>query len=274
VSEEFKSVELGGRRIRYVDHGEGVPAVVIDQGQGLSIERSFERSVPVGWTRVFRDLQKSTRILMHDRAGLGSSDPAPGPRTSIQMVEDLRAVLAVARARPPYVLVGHSIGGFNMRLLAGRYPQEVAGLVLVDSSHPDQLARFAGILPPEAAGEPMPLRLLRRGPGVTLTTEVIDFRACAEQSRGVTSIGLKPLVVVSQSPHALCPPGIPLPVFEKMRGVWSDLQAELLGLSGASRQVVATHSGHHVQLEEPELVAEAILSVVREAQAGERRRLH
>ena len=117
----------------------------------------------------------------------------------------------------------------------------------------------------------MALKLLRRGPHATLSTEAIDFQACAEQACRVTTIGVKPLVVVSQSPHALAPPGIPLPLWEKMRAVWSDMQSDLLGLSGLGTQVIATHAGHQIQLEEPGLVIDAILSVVRDARAGARR---
>lgn len=268
MSDEFKSADLHGRSIRYICRGEGTPTVVVDQGQGLSIERSFERSVPIGWAKVFKTIQASTCIVMHDRAGLASSDPATGPRTSADMVRDLRAVLHAAQLSPPYVLVGHSIGGFNVRLFAGKYPNDVAGVVLVDSSHPDQLATFASILPPESAGEAQPLRMLRHGPDIAVSTEAVDFRACADQARAVTSIGLKPLIVVSQSPRALAPPGIPPSILDGTRQVWADLQSDLLDLSGRSRQVIAGHAGHQVQLEEPNLVIEAILSIVREAQSA------
>ena len=271
MSDRFKSLVVSGRLVRYIHGGEGTPAVVVDQGQGLSIERSFERPEPIGWARVFKEVQKSTRILMHDRAGLGSSDPPPIRQTSIEMVDDLRRVLAEAKIRPPYVLVGHSIGGFNVRLFAGKYPGEVAGVVLVDSSHPEQLTRFASALPPETTGEAIPLKLLRRGPDATLFREAIDIRVCAELAREITTIGLKPLVVVSQSPLALAPPGMPVPVWEKMRLIWSELQSDLLGLSGIARQVIASHAGHNIQLEEPGLVADAILSVMRDVQRGVRR---
>jgi|SRR5450631_541038 len=218
MSDGFGTIAAGERGLRYVCKVEGSPTVVVDQGQGLSIERSFERSVVIGWAKVFTEIQKSTRIIMHDRAGLGSSDQASPPRTCIEMVDDLRTVLLQARVRPPYILVGHSIGGFNARVFASRYLQKVVGMVLVDSSHPDQLARLASILPPEPeSAEAAPLRALRYGPDSTLGLEAIDFRACAMQARDVTSIGLKPLVVVSQSPRALGPPGIPLSVWESMR---------------------------------------------------------
>jgi len=94
---------------------------------------------------------------------------------------------------------------------------------------------------------------------------------CAELAREITTIGLKPLVVVSQSPLALAPPGFPVPVWEKMRLIWSELQSDLLGLSGIARQVIASHAGHNIQLEEPGLVADAILSVMRDVQRGVRR---
>ena len=271
MSRDFRSVRIHGRDVRYACEGEGTPVVVIDQGQGLSIERGFERSSPLGWTCVFREIQQSTRIIMHDRAGLGASDPAPGPRASADMVADLRAVLTAARARPPYVLVGHSVGGFNVRLFAGRHPEEVAGMVLVDSSHPDQVAEIAGLLPAETAGESSSLRTLRRAPDAALSTEAIDFQACADQARGIVTIGVKPLVVVSQSPHALGPPGIPLSTWERIGVAWTGLQKDLLALSPLGRHVVATHAGHYVQAEEPDLVIDAILSVVREARRIPRR---
>jgi pimeloyl-ACP methyl ester carboxylesterase len=270
MHDDFRSAELHGRRLRYVCDGEGAPAVIIDQGQGLSIERGFERPEPIGWTRVFREVRKFTRVLMHDRAGLGSSDPPSGPRTSQEMVEDLRVVLAAAKVRPPYVLVGHSIGGFNVRLFAGRYPDDVAGVVLVDASHPDQLARFASVAPPEAPGEPLSLKFLRNAPVAMTSPEAIDLRACAEQARGIRTIGLKPLVVVSQSAMAMAPPGMLVPVWEKMRPVWSELQRDLLGLSAMSAQVVARYAGHMIQADEPGLVVEAILATVRDVRSGTR----
>jgi pimeloyl-ACP methyl ester carboxylesterase len=120
--------------VRYICEGEGTPTVVVEQGQDICVERGFSFPSVVGWARVFTEVQKTTRICMHDRAGLSSSDRAKAPRASVQMVEDLRTLLGKARIGPPYVLVGQSIGGFNARLFAARYPNEVVGMVLVDSS--------------------------------------------------------------------------------------------------------------------------------------------
>ena len=267
MSHDFESIDLGNRALRYICCGTGTTTVIVDQGQGLSIEQGFARSVAAGWAKVFMEIQKATRICMHDRAGLGSSDRAITPRTSLDMISDWRTLLREARIAPPYVLVGHSIGGFNVRVFADKYPDEVLGMVLVDSSHPTQLARFSEFLPRESAGEPVMLRLLRHGPDPSSTPEGIDFRASAEQVQTTATLGFKPLVVLSHSPQALQPTRLPLEIRDNMRHAWAELQNSLLSLSGNSRQVVANYAGHNIQLEEPQLVIDAILSVLHQARS-------
>lgn len=126
-------IDAGGYRLHYLVEGEGTPAVVLDTGLGAST---------LGWAPVIPQVATFTRVVAFDRAGLGWSDRGPRPRTSEQVVRELRILLRRAGIKPPYVLVGHSFGGLNMRLFAGTYPQMVAGMVLVDVSHEDQVARF------------------------------------------------------------------------------------------------------------------------------------
>jgi pimeloyl-ACP methyl ester carboxylesterase len=268
MTERFEGARVDGRVLRYVCGGNGAPSAVIDQGQGLSIERGFDRPVTFGWAKVFGEVEKSTRVLMHDRAGLGSSQPADRPRSSMDMVTDLRAILSAARMQPPYILVGHSVGGLNVRTFAAQFPHEVAGMVLVDSSHPDQIARMAKILPPESSADSPVLKAWRKGSDPASSPEKIDFNRSAEQARALKSLGTTPLVIVSQSPRAFGPPGIPHALWEQMRLEWRDLQSDLLALSSNSRQIVAEHAGHHVQAEEPQLVIDAILEVVKEVRGG------
>ncbi len=237
---DFQNFHQRGRSLRYILRGEGAPTVVIDQGSGISAERSFLSPYPLGWGHVFKEIAKSTRVLMHDRAGLGWSYEPPTPRSCSQLVKDLRAVLRDADATPPYVLVGHSIGGFNVRLFAKQYPDEVAGVVLVDSSHPDQWSRFARILPRQALSEPADLRLFRQKPDPQSTPERIDFMGCVDEMRTVGTLGDKPLVVVSRSPHALRVPGLPEELAERIEQVWAQMQRELLQLSTRSSQVIGT----------------------------------
>jgi pimeloyl-ACP methyl ester carboxylesterase len=267
---ELTSIEIAGRIVRYICRGTGTPTVIIDQGQGLSIERGFSNPTPAGWANVFGEILKATRVVMHDRAGLGWSDVSPSPRTSAEMVEDLRAILREANIAPPYVLVGHSIGGFNVRFFASRYPNEVVGMVLVESCHPDQWSRIAQELPAESVDESPILRAVRRVPAPSFSPEAIDLLSSAEQVRKTGTLGTKPLVVLTQSPRALRPPGIPVKISDKMRAVWHDLQLDLLSLSANSSHVIANHAGHNIQLDEPQLVIDAILKIVQESRSGER----
>jgi pimeloyl-ACP methyl ester carboxylesterase len=94
------------------------------------------------WARVQPAVALKTRTVAFDKAGIGFSDPGPLPRTASAIVEDLRAALAAADIAPPYVLVGHSAGGPQMRLFAFRYPHEVVGMVMVDSSSEHQYRRM------------------------------------------------------------------------------------------------------------------------------------
>jgi len=187
---------------------------------------------------VIREVSKNIRIFVHDRAGLGWSDAAPAPRASLEIVEDRHALLENAQIPPPCVLVGHSLGGFNARVFAWRYPHEVAGMVLVDSSHPDQWAPFAGIVPRETPVDGPLLNRFRRQFATLFSLGAIDLKASATQMRDISWLGTRPLVVVSRSPPHSMPvptPRLPADVAEEMEKIWSELQADLLNLSGNSR---------------------------------------
>src|SRR5205807_2345860 len=117
------------------------------------------------WSKVQPAVARFTRVCSYDRAGYGWSDTGPGPRTSQQIVKELHLLLMHAQISGPYLLVGHSLGGLNMRLYAYRYPHEVAGMVLLDATSEHQFAQFGKYppyFPPQAvsAGEQQ-LMLLR-----------------------------------------------------------------------------------------------------------------
>jgi pimeloyl-ACP methyl ester carboxylesterase len=131
-------VDVGGFSLHINCTGEGSPTVIVDAGNG---------DFSLGWQGIQPEVAKFTRICTYDRAGYGWSDPSPNPRTAKVMSEELHTLLSNAGVEPPYVLVGHSLGGYNVRMFADLYPEEVAGMVLVDAGHEDQLNRF----PPEYA---------------------------------------------------------------------------------------------------------------------------
>ncbi len=127
-------VDVGGHRLHIYCTGQGTPAVVMDSG--------FPSS-SLSWTFVQPEVAKFAPACSYDRAGLGWSDAGPMPRTSRQIVEELHALLLNAGIGRPYVLVGHSFGTFTVRLYASTYPDEVAGMVLVDPIHESGWLRMA-----------------------------------------------------------------------------------------------------------------------------------
>lgn len=240
--------------------GEGSPTVLIEPGGGVSLER------PIGWAVVFPAVRKVTRICVYDRAGLGRSDKASVPRTSADVAADLRKLLDKAGVAPPYVLAGQSFGGMNARMFASTYPDTVVGMVLVDSSHPDEYPEVAKVLPPASPGEPALLKGWREGPDLSKTREWVDLKANADLVRATNGFGNIPLVVLTASP-SWNDPSAPDDVEPLIDSVHHKVQAQLLTLSTRSKHVIAKQAGHNIQAEEPQLVIDAILDVVAQARA-------
>lgn len=143
-AQEFaRTFTVDGRQLYLECRGDGAPAVVLEAGLGVAAAGT--------WAAVQRPLADTTRVCAYDRAGIGSSEPAPPPRTSPVMVDELRGLLAAAGVEPPYVLVGASFGGLNAQFMAAEHPDEVAGLVLLDALHPDFDARFEEVIGRRAA---------------------------------------------------------------------------------------------------------------------------
>jgi len=120
---------VGSIRLNLNCTGYGKPVVVLDSGMGGS---------SLDWQLVQPEVAKFTRVCSHDRAGHGWSDSSPAPRTSLQIARELEGLLTSAGERGPYVLVGHSFGGYNVRMFYTLRPRDVAGVVLVDAEHPDE----------------------------------------------------------------------------------------------------------------------------------------
>jgi len=131
-------IDIGGYSLNLRCVGQAAPPAIFDTGLGVT---------SLLWARVLPAVGAFTTACAFDRAGYGGSDPAPDhvPRTSAQIVQELRLLLQKAEIAPPYVLVGHSFGAINMTWYALHHPAEVAGLVLVDPSHPEMFQRVPGI---------------------------------------------------------------------------------------------------------------------------------
>src|SRR5687768_4569261 len=126
-------VDVGGYSLHINCVGQGSPTVVLDAGSG---------GFSAQWVRVQQEVSGTTRVCAYDRAGMGWSEMGPEPRDAKQITGELHTLLSEAGIEGPYVLVGHSFGGMYMQTYAARYPDEVAGVALVDSStEPDQFSQ-------------------------------------------------------------------------------------------------------------------------------------
>ena len=122
---KLQKVDVGGHGLQLLVGGQGSPAVIFEGGFGAGI---------ASWSTVQKDVAAFTQTVSYDRAGLGQSDPGPKPRSAKQIATELHVALQKSGIKPPYVMVGHSFGGIYVRVFADMYPDEVAGLVLIDPS--------------------------------------------------------------------------------------------------------------------------------------------
>ena len=240
--------DVGGRNLFLRCIGSGGPTVILEAGYG------DDGTI---WAPVQLRLSASVRVCSYDRAGLSRSDPPDHrPRTATDIVADLHTLLRAADVAPPYVLVGHSYGGLFTRLFATTYPAEVAGMVLVDAWHEDFDARLRALVSPEqwTAYE----TLLAQDPDY----EAIDLDASYAELRAAPPLRPMPLVVLSHGrppDPSYCPPGWPLAAQERL---WQELQADLAALVPNSHHLVVAESGHGIAQAQPEVVVDAIRSVV------------
>ena len=280
-------IDVGGHRLHLNEMGKGSPIVVLDAGAG---------GTSLDWSFIQGELAKTTHVCTYDRAGFGWSEQGPKPRTSEQIVEELHTLLANAEVKPPYVLVGHSFGGLNMRLFTSRYPDEVVGLVLVDSVHEDLYermpaglreashvqrsrlysARFlapiglARLFAPPLATQKLPLSVqpaanalgLRSSVYSALYDEAIAFDKSASQLRGSKISSALPLTVLTRTRPEMWPAEISVDQAEQ---VWNELQLELAELSRSSTHILVKDSGHFIQIDQPAVVIQAIVRQVQDA---------
>lgn len=260
-------IDIGTHRLHIHCMGTGSPTVIMEHGLG---GHSLE------WVFVQSELARQQRACAYDRAGYGWSDSGPSPRLSSSIAGELNRLLDRARLEPPFILVGHSFGGFNIRQLQQLRGREIAGMVLIESSHEaqfEQLKSEAGVnvtpsgntftlkyaprarkLPP-AVGNVIREAQLTRKTYATVHDEMAAMLRSAEEMRSIESLGDTPLVVLTREPAN------PDERSDRFEEIWQNLQRRLTRMSSRSRQVIAHNSGHNVHIDEPELVVDAVRSL-------------
>ncbi len=240
--EGIRSLPVASGALQAASQGSGSPTVVFETGAGSSM------SV---WSPVIERIVPLATTFAYNRPGYGTSRSRRSPRSGREVVDRLRQGLRAAGHPPPYVLVGHSLGGLYMNLFARTYPQEVAGVVLVDSSHPRQFEIFRERMPWAQA-----ILLASYGAGPPdRRYELETMRKAKDEIDAAAAFPAVPLVVLTAGKAA---------AWEKegTRALWLELQEDLAAMSPLGRQVIAERSGHFIQRTEPELVAESIREVL------------
>lgn len=242
---------LDGHRIDVQCSRRPGPAIVLINGAGGPL---------VGWMRVWPGLADIGTVVAWNRPGIGASDPPWEDQTSAAVTQHLRAVLAALAISGPYVLVGHSLGGLHAMHFARRHPDEVAAVVLLEATAPEDvtaLSRHASRL--QRSLQTLIDRLWPTNPH----SEAVHARTSAAQVKALPPFPAVPLAVVTGTRPAMrwLTPGAQLALRARH-------QRALVHLSPLGRQVLAHRSGHFPQLSEPALVVQVVADVSRAAASG------
>ena len=263
-------VDVGGYRLHIKCTGEGSPTVVIESGWG-------DFSAAWGWVQP--EVAKTTRVCTYDRAGMGWSESSPEPRTAREFAKELHTLLEKANVPGPYILVGHSLGGYTILVYAHDYPAEVSGLVLIDAQDLPASDGAAPTPAPKPGRNPLPSLMARIGlvrllagpldaiknlpegdkqaytayavaprSAQTFLDEGMGMSEGGAQARAVTTLGALPLIVLSRG--------------KDQDTKHTAAQADLLQLSTNSQQIFADQSGHSIHIEQPDAAVDAILKMV------------
>jgi pimeloyl-ACP methyl ester carboxylesterase len=261
-------VDIGTHSLHIYCIGEGSPTVVIDVGVGESYTT---------WQSVQEQISHETRVCAYDRAGYGQSEPGPLPRDAGREADELRLLLQKAGVKGPYVLVGHSLGAINAQVFASRYPSLVAGAVLLDPTPlgwlmGDAFAELRPMFIQQADGFKSQAEAMRSSSDpkeratadfyAMVASEMTEaLEATAQQLAAIKSFGDMPLTVVAATK--------PEPRFgdsaQAFQQFWIEQSEQLAKKSTQGVFIRAEGSSHHIHLDAPQLVIDAIAKMVRRA---------
>lgn len=240
-------VDAGDHHLYMLVVGNGNPTVVLESGLGDAWEP---------WAKVQPEVAKFSQVVAYDRAGLGQSEGGPKPRTARQIATELHTALKNAGLAPPFVLVGHSAGGLYIRVFANMYPDEVAGMVFVDPTPEDFFERLRAIQSPEERKK--------------FEEEEQDYVAKASEGRRDEWASLD--VDLEQARASAPLPSAPVILLTGMadepykspaaKQLWLSLHNEWLRTIPNAKHIITNKSGHYIQIDEPELVTDAIRQVI------------
>jgi pimeloyl-ACP methyl ester carboxylesterase len=240
-------METSRGKLQYNISGNGKPNIVLINGGSGPIE---------GWMKIIQKISESSSVFSYNRFGVTGSDKPKEPQDGLTIVRTLREALTIAGFEPPFILVGHSLGGLYANLYARLYPNEAAGIVFIESSHPRDLSlnEYQG----------------RTVKAINKVFTMFDSLSSHKQFNEVNFVK----ETVNQIYQLDDFPEIPVYVItggqenrmmpEEVRKKRLENQLELLSLSRNSKHIVAENSGHFPQLSEPMVVIDTIRDCIKQ----------
>lgn len=229
-------IDIGGYSLYTNCCGKGTPTVIFESGlgEGNGI-----------WAYIKQQISPITRTFSYDRAGIGISDKSNLERTSLNEVYELHTLLKNTKVKGPYIIVAHSIGGYNARLFAGTYPNEVAGIVFVDCSHENQYDNMSQ---------------------EEIETRKKQLVGCPEQNLDELIISSNQVKEIRKKDSLRNIPITVLTAEDTLTVVssWADFQNDLASLSNNSKHAIVEGSGHMMQYDKPQVIIDAIKDMINE----------
>lgn len=218
-------INVGGYNLHVNYYGEGNHTVIFESGLGHGSD---------DWTLIQPEISKVAKTLSYDRVGIGKSDATKSKRTCLVQARALHALLDKVKAKAPYIIVAHSIGGLNARAFTATYPKEVAGIIFIDCSHENQFIKLKG-------------KQLKK------IKEIFDS---IEHSYDVLSSGNE----VKNLRNKGSLRNIPVVVLRAIQPIID--QNDLLTLSKQSKLINIKDSGHFVQSDQPQIIIDTIKELI------------
>lgn len=291
IKPDGQFAEVENHKMHYLKEGTGGPTVVF--------ETAFDPAGHLQWYHIQKDLPKTYTTFSYDRSGILWSERGTNPKKGEKIAEELHTLLEKSGAPKPYILVGHSFGGMLTRFFVKKYPQDVAGVILVDSQYPADekflspemhkmvnqglpggFLKFANTFGAARLmfknmfplGEQykyqnslMPA-LLYKSADATLE-EQDHMKSIKKEAAAISSFGSIPLYVITAGDKTRYNTFIKEPKLKnEMLGAWDKMQKDLLNLSTDSKQIIVPASGHYINQDQPKVIEETVNEMVKKVE--------
>ena len=251
-------IDVGGYSLYLNCTGLGSPTVILESG----LSGDF-----TSWNTTQPEIAKFTRVCSYDRAGLSYSNPGPTPRDAKLTTSDLHTLLTKANIAPPYILVGHSFGGLLIRRYYFEYPNDVVGMIFIESLHEDWWDNALTILPTDTTNDTVRLGNFRSyltegWQNPESNYEGMDISAVVEQIHEMGNFGNLPVTVLTAETFDVLNSGLPPDLESDLANLFREEQGRIAALSTVGMQTIISNSGHDMPHDNPHAVIQAIKEMI------------